>query len=313
MNANNRVRLLHAAAVLVTILVGCAPPPRVVIAPITSVSQIRYFGEIKGVFGNRPLSSPVALTFDPSNNMYVVDQGNNRVVKLSANFVFVQDNGGYGLGLNGLSRPSGIVSDGGINFFILDQGNNRIVRSDYNLVFADEIRFSNNPNLQTLGKIVAIGYSRYGQMYLSDPDNMKVITVDKDYAVEAEILPPAGFSRCGAMCITEDGHIYVYDRDRKIIYVFDAAGNSAGEIELPNTGLIAGFLVRGEQIFAADKLNNEVVIYNSTGSRLAAIGGLGTGPRNLNAPTGVALRADNKLFVCDTGNDRIMIYEVLAK
>jgi hypothetical protein len=298
---------------LILLLVSCAPRPRPVITQTAPVSQIRYFGEIKGIFGNELLSAPVALAFDPTNNLYLVDQGNNRIVKLNATLEFAREEGGFGLGLNGLSRPSGITSDGGINFFILDRGNNRVVRSDYNLVFADEIRFNNNPNLQALGKIAAIVYSRYGRMYLSDPDNMKVIALDKDYAIEAEILPPGGFAHCSALTIGDDGMLYVYDEDRKILYRFDSFGNSSGEIELPDAGVIADFLVYNGQVFATDKLRNELVIYDAAGSRIAAIGGLGSGPRNFNAPTGIALRSDNKLFVCDTGNDRIMIYEVAAK
>jgi sugar lactone lactonase YvrE len=46
---------------------------------------------------------------------------------------------------------------------------------------------------------------------------------------------------------------------------------------------------------------------------VAAFGSIGSGPQNLNAPTGLAWRADGKLFVCDTGNNRIMIYELAAK
>ena len=43
-----------------------------------------------------------------------------------------------------------------------------------------------------------------------------------------------------------------------------------------------------------------------------ATGSYGSGALNLSGPTGLAMRSDNFLYVCDTGNNRIVIYELAA-
>jgi hypothetical protein len=298
---------------LALMLAGCTPTPRTEIVSRPVPRQIQYVGMINDRLGSARLSAPVAITFDQSNNLYIVDQGNNRIVKIGPDYKFIAENGGFGLGLNGLSRPSDIASDGGINFFILDQGNNRIVRSDYDLVFADEIRFNNNADLQVLGKIAAIGYARTGRMYLVDPDNLKVMVLDRDHKIEQELFPTGGFTRCGAITVTNDGDVFVYDRGDNSLNEFDTFGNSGDRIVLEGAEAIGGFVILDHEIIATDRVRNEVVMFDRSGARVAAFGSLGSGPQNLNAPTGLAWRTDGKLFVCDTGNDRIMIYELAAK
>ncbi len=292
---------------------SCAPAPRPRIVSKPVPRQIQYAGEINGRLGTSRLSTPVAITFDQSNNLYIVDQGNNRIVKIGADYQFIRENGGFGLGLNGLSRPSDITSDGGINFFILDQGNNRIIRSDYDLVFADEIRFNSDPDLQMLGKITAIGYARTGRMYLAAPDNLKVIVLDRDHKIEQELFPMGGFSRCGPLTVTNDGDVFVCDRADNSLNEFDTFGNARDRIVLDGMQEIGGLAIRDDEIIATDKVRNEIVIFDRSGARLTTFGTPGTGPQNLNAPTGLAWRNDGKLFVCDTGNDRIMIYELAAR
>ena len=298
---------------LALMLGGCTPAPQPEIVSKPTPRQIQYVGEINGRLGSARLSAPVAITFDQSNNLYIVDQGNNRIVKIGPDYKFLSENGGFGLGLNGLSRPCDIASDGGINFFILDQGNSRIIRSDYDLVFADEIRFNSNADLQALGKIAAIGYARTGRMYLVDPDNLKVIVLDNDHKIEQELFPAGGFSRCGAITVTNDGDVFVYDRGDNSLNKFDTFGTSGDRIVLDGAEAIGGFAIHGHEIVATDKVRNEIVMFDWSGAHVAMFGSIGSGPQNLNAPTGLAWRADGKLFVCDTGNNRIMIYELAAK
>ena len=304
--------LLGGVLVLSLMLGACSPPPQLEVAPTPIAGKFSYVGEIKGQFGDEELSLPVAIAFDMSRSAYVIDQGNNRVVKLRPDNTFERENGGYGLGFNGLSHPVSMESDGGISFFILDQGNNRIIRSDYNLVFSDEIRFNSNPDLELAGKIADIAFSRFGNMYLVDPDNLKVIMLDKDYAREQELFPAGGFAQCTIVTVGDEGNAYVYDRNLDAIYIFDSFGNAKGSIELEDAGILGDFIVRTGMIIATDKERHEIVVYDMNGERMMATGSFGSGTLSLNGPTGLAMRSDNLLYVCDTGNNRIVIYELAA-
>lgn len=302
-----------ASLLAITLLLfACSslPPPALKLP--TSVTKLKYLGEITGRLGGEPLQSPQAICFDPAGNMYIVDEGNSRIVKLSSNFDFIAENGGFGSELGGLNRPLDITTSGGINFFILDQGNRRIIRSDYNLVFADQIDFDDSPELMSLGQVEAIAVSRYGELYLLDPDNLRVLVLDSDYAFDRELVAAGGFSHCSRVGVASSGVIYIYDRDENIIYHFNSFGNLDGKFALADAGVFGGLVATENYLIATDSRRNELVLFDHQGNRLLAVGSHGSGPYNLNSPTGIALRFDGKLFVCDSGNNRIVYYEIIS-
>ncbi len=76
---------------------------------------------------------PTSIAFDASNNMYIADEANNRIRKVSAaGIITTFAGGGSGLGdggaatAAGLNRPGGVVVDASGNVFIADPGNQRI-------------------------------------------------------------------------------------------------------------------------------------------------------------------------------------------
>lgn len=292
-------------------LLSCSSMPRAQVELPSAIGGIQYQGEIKGRFGSRELVSPQAIVCDQNGNLYIADTGNNRILKLNGQFEFVAESGGFGSDVGSLNRPVDIVSDGGINFFVLDQGNRRVVRFDYNLVFTDAVQFDDDPELISAGRVVRIGHSEIGRLYLVDPDNLRVLMLDTDYALERTLLAPGGFADCAAINVVPDGSVFVYDAGDQNIYGFDAYGNSAGNVTLNDVGSIGGFIVTRGYIVASDSRRNEVAIFDRSGRKLLMAGSYGSGPYNLDAPSGVALRSDGTLFVCDSGNNRITYYELI--
>ena len=114
------------------------------------------------------------------------------------------------------------------------------------------------------------------------------------------------------MTVGDEGNAYVYDRNLDAIYIFDSFGNAKGSIELEDAGILGDFIVRTGMIIATDKERHEIVVYDMNGERMMATGSFGSGTLSLNGPTGLAMRSDNLLYVCDTGNNRIVIYELAA-
>jgi DNA-binding beta-propeller fold protein YncE len=272
------------------------------------VRDFQYAGEIDGEFNGRSLLSPQSIAFDQNGNVYIADTGNNRIVKLDRNFNFVQETGGFGSETGGLNRPIDIVSDGGINFFVLDQGNRRIIKLDYNLRVTDEIRLDNSPELLSAGQIAGIAYSDYARLFLLDPDKLRVLMLDTDYALERTLLAPGGFANCVAIAVDSDGNVFVYDEGDQAIYRFDTFGNADGRIDLLQAGELGDILVLGDAIIASDEQRNEMVVYNLAGALVTSTGL--AGQMRLSSPTGVTIRIDGRLFVCDSGNNRVTYYEI---
>lgn len=69
---------------------------------------------------------------------------------------------------------------------------------------------------------------------------------------------------------------------------------------------ITGFTVGLDgRIAVADRLSNRVYVYDSDGTLLASLGGLGEGPGEFDIPVDAAFGPDGELYVAETGNGRI--------
>lgn len=91
----------------------------------TKISEWGSEGEGAGQFDNA-----VGIAIDDSNNVYVVDTGNNRIQKFSADGVYVTQWGSHGTGEGQFDNPQGIAVDGKGNVYVADKYNQRIEMFD---------------------------------------------------------------------------------------------------------------------------------------------------------------------------------------
>ena len=75
---------------------------------------------------------PGFVALDGSNNVYVADYYNNRVVKFAANGTYLTQWGSSGSGNGQFSFPSGIAVDSSNNVYVADYSNNRVEKFDSN-------------------------------------------------------------------------------------------------------------------------------------------------------------------------------------
>lgn len=65
-----------------------------------------------------------------------------------------------------------------------------------------------------------------------------------------------------------------------------------------------------EEIFVSDKWSHCIFVFNKSGEYLRTLGNKGDGFGSFRAPEGIAV-SGNKIFVCDTANDRIQVILLL--
>src|ERR1039458_1866049 len=75
---------------------------------------------------------PGFVALDRSNNVYVVDYYNSRVLKFAGNGTYLTQWGSSGSGNGQFSFPSGIAVDSSNNVYVADYSNNRIEKFDSN-------------------------------------------------------------------------------------------------------------------------------------------------------------------------------------
>src|SRR5262249_48042269 len=62
------------------------------------------------------------------------------------------------------------------------------------------------------------------------------------------------------------------------------------------------------QVYVADHKNHRVQKFTSDGEFISQFGSYGTGKRQLNRPSGVAVDPDGDVYVCDWANHRMQVF-----
>jgi sugar lactone lactonase YvrE/predicted Ser/Thr protein kinase len=257
-------------------------------------------------------NNPIGLAVDTNGDLYIVDQNNSRIRKLTFRHRIINTVVGSGIrGFAGdggdpknaqLASPFGIVFDTAGSLFIGDQGNNRVRR----------VRFGPNPVISTVAGSGIDGFSGDG----GDPS-------------KADLSAPSGLAFDGA------GDLYFSDehnnRIRKITFglrptisTVVGAGVAAFSGDNGDPGLAGlsgpqGIAIdTAGNLYIADYENHRIrkvtfgvkpVIKTVAGTGIAGFsgdGGSATAAR-LSLPTGVTIGADGNLYIADYLNDRIRL------
>jgi DNA-binding beta-propeller fold protein YncE len=143
-----------------------------------------------------------------------------------------------------------------------------------------------------------------GSFVVADPDGPAVLRVDPGGAVARVTCRALEWEAPMAAALAPDGAVYVADAGRAAIVRVDAAGAcrvlGAGVLERP-TGIAVG----ADRLFVVDPPRHRITVLSLEGEILARWGARGTGPGELNFPTGIARAADGTLLVVDALNFRV--------
>ena len=159
-----------------------------------------------------------------------------------------------------------------------------------------------------------------GRLYLLDSDSPEIHVFDLvrrkyfkfGYRFEGKLENPVGITT------DQKGRVYVADRGRNSIIIYDSIGLYQSMINLRGiTTQLAGLATdpEGDYIYAVDRGGidsqiHQVVKMTGNGEIVKRIGKRGKEPGEFNLPMDIALGTDNKLYVLDTGNFRVQVFDL---
>jgi serine/threonine protein kinase, bacterial len=110
------------------------------------------------------LNQPCAVAVDTAGDLYVIDSGNNRVLKLAAG-----SSTQTVLSFAGLRNPGDVAVDAAGDVYVTDSGNNRVVKLAAGLSTQTVLPFTG------LNQPYAVAVDTAGDVYVTDWGNNRVL------------------------------------------------------------------------------------------------------------------------------------------
>ncbi len=226
--------------------------------------------------GDDQLNSPEGICLDKNGNLYIADQGNNRIEKYNPGYNAGSTIAGNRRGKRGdsaylLSAPQDVFVDSSNNVFVADSYNNRIQK------------FTQN---DTMGITVAGGNGQ--------GSNLNQLTLPFSIVVD------------------KNGNIYTNVFDRVLKFPPNSNSKTDGDLIINNySGLLGMFVDNGNNLYIADQATGEVQKWppNATAG-ITVAGGNGFGPNNnqINAASDVCLDKKGNVFVTDANKCEVQMW-----
>ena len=222
-----------------------------------------------------------------TGNLYVTDQGNDRVEEFTSSGSFVRSFGSSGSGSGQLNTPAQSTIDASGDLWVVDYGNSRIMEFSSEGTFMLGIGWGVKD-----GKAEAETCSTSCQGGIAGSGNGQFFDVQ-------------GIAVSG-------GNVYVTDRGNNRVQEFSTTGTYIRKFGSKGSGngqFSAPFDIVTEpssgDLFVTDKENDRVEEFTPSGVFLATFGTSGTGNGQFSAPKGIAINAAGGIYVADTGNNRM--------
>jgi sugar lactone lactonase YvrE len=265
-----------------------------------------YFGGDGGPATGAKFDAPKGVAVDGAGNLYIADNGNNRIRKVdgSGNISTVAGNGTRGFSGDGglatsamLQYPSGLAVDGAGNLYIADSGNNRIRKVDGSgniSTFAGNGTVGNGGDggaatLAQLNGPQGLSFDGAGNLYIADTLNDRIRKVDGSGNISTVAGSTRGYSGDGGLATAA-----------QMFFPYAVAVDAAGNIYIADT---SNYRIR--------KVNGSGIISTiaGTGSQLySGDGGLATAAQ-IGRPVALALDGAGNLHVADANNNRVRLID----
>lgn len=284
------------------------------------IREKNFMSNIIGEDSSVQLGRPVAVGADGEGRFVVSDQELGQVMFFDLNKHKVFPLGGS-VSAASFTLPSGIAVDSEGSFYVSDTGTRKIfVVSSENKVlrvmdFSEHFKSIGTP---------AIDRAR-ARLIIPDPRGSKVLIFSLTGQLISEVNGKGYFSYPSAVAVESDGTLVIADTFNaavvrfstggKFLSVIGQRGDSAGGLALVTCVAVDS----EDHIYVSDGRNNNVTIFDKEGNTLLVVGSSHSvrsgniGRGGFLTPQGISIDKNDRIYVSDSLNKRVQVFQYLNK
>ncbi len=214
-----------------------------------------------------------------------------------------------------LLRPASLATDRNGNVYVTDSRSANIFVFDHKGKFRGFLREEKRTEsfFQAPDGIAIDAAS--GRAYVVDSPRHMVVVLDNKGRVLGQIGRRGGGKGTGefrypTQIAIADGEIFVLDSGNVRVQVLDLAGHFRRQIILPS-GRHSGLAIDNKKrVYISNDELDSVAVYSPSGQSLYTFGHIGADPGDFRQPAGMWMEAGHCLYVADTRNKRVQVFEV---
>jgi len=300
---------------------GCGKHPEAAseaVTPSLPPAALLVEQQISGVILGKTLKSPSALAVNDRGVLYLIDAGNRRVIWFDVHLTAVRDFSGEGGTFGRLSEPTYLTVDADRTVWITDSGRRLLVQCSDKLEYLGEIEPRDEQAPLELGRPAGIAVTGFGEIWVADSDNNRIVVLDVLGQV-SHFVGDFGYAggalrRPAKLLLGNQDQIYVCDTENRRIVIYDDRGSLVREIEHPALeNPVAVAIDSHGRLWALDKSSGRIHCFSRDGQYLTSLGPIVSGTdRALAHPSDLAFTSDGRLVISDTGNDRLLVCQILS-
>jgi DNA-binding beta-propeller fold protein YncE len=249
------------------------------------------------------LNNPSGVAVDGSGNVYIVDSGNNRMLKET------NSAGSYTestVPTSALNNPSGVAVDGSGNVYITDSYNDRVLKETLS---AGSYSESTVPT-SSLSVPSAVAVDGSGNVYIADTYNNRVLmeTLSAGSYTESTV-PTSSLNAPSAVAVDGSGNVYIVDsgNNRVLEETLSAGSYTEGLLPSSSPAQPTGIAVDGSgNVYIAVKasfgMNWVLKLTPSAGSYTESM----VPASGLASPSAVAVDGSGNVYIADSGKNVVL-------
>jgi tripartite motif-containing protein 71 len=269
-------------------------------------------------------NQPEGIAIDQTTGqVYVTDTFNHRIQRFSADGAFEAKWGYRGRGTGeAMDYPRGIAvdpQDGSVWLNNTRSANIKHYAAEGGIVGSFGSQGPLN-NQYFFSRGIHAGTD--GQLYVADSGNqrLKVISRTGSLVWSAPCGAPSvgkNFLLVGCTSVDRDagGNVYAAAPTEDVVYKFSPTGTLLAKLGGRGVGPgqfrgAYGVAIRGERMYVSEMENNRISVLTLDGDFVGTFGGPGTEHGQFRRPTALAFDPQGRLYVSDTSNERVEVFDV---